>query len=105
MRAPNKIYLQTGDHNYDDLEGEEVTWCSDRIDDTDLEYNLSLPNPCTVEQYEEITGEKFPDDGAVWCWFAMEYLGKENWYLKYYIIAKDTEWPKYIVQTGQPAPE
>ena len=27
---------------------------------------LELPNLCTVKQYEQITGEKFPDDGLVW---------------------------------------
>lgn len=36
--APRKIYLQIGDHNYDDLDHEEVTWCSDRNDDSDIEY-------------------------------------------------------------------
>ena len=63
-----------------------------------------FPDPCTPEQWEEITGKKFPDTGAVWCYYAMEYLGPKNWYLKYYIIAKDTEWPMFIVKTGKPAP-
>ncbi len=99
---PKKIYLQIGDHNYDDLESNEVTWCSDRIDNSDLEYNLTLPSPCTVEQWEEITREKFPDDGLVW-----------------YLVIKNVEYPYWdtaiyseldcldnllIVQTGQPEP-
>ena len=25
-----------------------------------------LPDPCTPEQYEQITGERFPEDGVVW---------------------------------------
>lgn len=33
-----KIYLQIGDHNYDDLDHEEVTWCQDRINGNDIVY-------------------------------------------------------------------
>ena len=43
MKAPERIYLQTGldewdseDAAWESLEG--VTWCSDRIDDSDVEY-------------------------------------------------------------------
>ena len=34
MSAPEKIYLQWADEDYD-----EITWCVDQIDDTDIEYS------------------------------------------------------------------
>ena len=34
MSAPDKIYLQWADEDYD-----EITWCVDQIDDTDVEYS------------------------------------------------------------------
>lgn len=104
LRAPQTIYLQTGDHNYDDLEGSDVTWCQNRINDTDLEYNISLPNPCTPEQYEEITGEKFPKDGVVWFWY------EQRWRLDNYsnvlcnMKVHEYIYPIAIVQTGKGSP-
>ena len=38
MRPPTVIYLQWLDD--DGEEAEEVTWCVDRINDTDIEYRL-----------------------------------------------------------------
>jgi len=44
MKAPERIYLQTGLESWDDdpeltWDGlEEVTWCVDRINDNDVEY-------------------------------------------------------------------
>lgn len=42
---PQKIYLQVGfEHDegddFNDLETSEISWCDDRIDDTDIEYVL-----------------------------------------------------------------
>lgn len=71
------------------------------IEDIEAQCNnyKSLPSPCTVEQYEKITGEKFPDDALVW-----------------YLVIKDVEIPYWdtavyseldcldnllIIQTGQ----
>jgi len=69
MNAPNKIYLQIGDHNYDDIYGDDITWCSDRQDDNDIEYTLFLPQYCTPTQYKEITGKDWPPNGPVWIRF------------------------------------
>jgi len=43
INLPNKIYLQVDSENerpenFDDLT--EVTWCKEKINDTDLEYHL-----------------------------------------------------------------
>ena len=99
------IYLQIGDHNYDDLDHEEITWCEDRQDDTDLEYIRAFPSPCTVEQYEAITGEKFPDDGMVWCLYPYDagFFWKTHTFeeSKRIIIRR---YISVIVQTGQSAP-
>jgi len=38
---PDKIYLQIGDETPDDVDFknlDEVTWCSDRINEKDIEY-------------------------------------------------------------------
>ena len=42
---PQNIYLQFGfehddDDDFNDLEMSEISWCDDRIDDTDIEYVL-----------------------------------------------------------------
>lgn len=42
MEAPRKIYLQLGEstESFNEL---GATWCSDRIDKTDIEYVIALP--------------------------------------------------------------
>jgi len=42
---PQKIYLQVGfehdeDDDFNDLEASEISWCDDRIHDSDIEYVL-----------------------------------------------------------------
>lgn len=62
-----------------------------------------FPDPCTVEQYEQITKEKFPDDGAVWVKW------KQGW--KVYPYSLYLEFQRVygiqvaIVQTGKPCPD
>ena len=38
MSAPDKIYLQWADEESDE-DYNEITWCVDQIDDTDVEYS------------------------------------------------------------------
>jgi len=102
---PEKIYLQIGDHNYDDLQGSDVTWSQDKINSNDLEYNIAFPNPCTVEQWEEITGETFPDEGIVHVLVYKRNETGQEWESYVYGYARKY-WAKiYIVQTAKPAPE
>lgn len=66
-----------------------------------------LPDPCTVEQYEEITGETLPDDRAVW---VREPITDPDithmWYLLQYKTTKiGKAYPTFIVQTGKAAPK
>ncbi len=68
-----------------------------------------LPNPCSVEQWEEITGETFPDDGIV---FYKVMAGKtkmlKNPYfemIKYRKVKLLDKSNLYIVQTAKPGPE
>ncbi len=58
-----------------------------------------LPSPCTVEQYEEITGEKFPDDGWIMTPTAMHYTGYKV--IPYSEALDDGLTEIYIVQTAQ----
>ncbi len=68
-----------------------------------IEWNTrtpELPSPCTVEQYEEITAEKFPDDGLVWGDFlGNKYLKPAEWELFKYKILRNID--VFIVQTAQ----
>ncbi|MCK5614021.1 hypothetical protein KAR91_69805 [Candidatus Pacearchaeota archaeon] len=62
-----------------------------------------LPDPCTVEQYEEITGKTFPGMGLVWFWNRMNYWSA----VQYRNITADDDNLRLeapIVQTGKPAP-
>ena len=45
---------------------------------------VNFPSPCIVEQYEAITGEKFPDDGLVWCLYPYEtgFFWKQDFFWK-----------------------
>ena len=61
-----------------------------------------LPDPCTVEEYEKITGEKFPDDGLVWYRFCGETKYK---HIEYGKVKNVKHKPFIIVQTAKPAPE
>ena len=106
-KMPSKIYLQIGDHNFDDICGEEVTWCRDKIEDSDIEYNISLPKYCTPAQYKEITGEDWPGDGPVWIKtvgtnykgqkvsnvIMQAYGDRETYPLEYIIIANESGKP------------
>ena len=57
---PKKIYLQVGeidkgetiDFNdiYNDFEGGNITWCVDKIYDSDIEYRLKEKNPATCNK-------------------------------------------------------
>lgn len=114
-KPPNKIYLQIGDHNYDDLDHEEVTWCADRIEDTDIEYTINLPVYCTPDQYKEITGKDWPDDALVWSLTPVykdpeeDEAGPFETVLYHYwkpVLRKENGFQNdgIIVQTAQPAP-
>ena len=61
-----------------------------------------LPDPCTVEQWQQITGKIFPDDG--YCLMKTTY-GK--WKTLLWKDAKNftANILIYIVQTAKPAPE
>lgn len=66
----------------------------------------ALPDPCTVEQWEEITGETFPDDGAVWArWKNNEWKQYTINGLKRGIYYGEEGFQIVIVQTGKPAPK
>ena len=63
----------------------------------------TLPNPCTIKQYEEITGKRLPADSYVMIPSNMAYLG---WKIRTYGEALNDELIDiYIVQTAKPAPE
>ena len=66
-----------------------------------------LPDPCTVEQWEEITGETFPDDGLVWAWLQGDEYYSDVWEVMIYKEARGAvdfvETQILIVQTGKPA--
>jgi hypothetical protein len=48
INPPQRIFLQVGeldeDAVFDDLADGEVTWCIDKIEDTDIEYRLVRPS-------------------------------------------------------------
>ena len=49
--VPDIIYLQVRDENGEVLD--DVTWCKDRICDTDIEYTRSNVPPCSgCQDYE-----------------------------------------------------
>jgi hypothetical protein len=55
---PKKIYLQIGqEDSYDDVESFkefcEVSWCSDKMHDSDIEYILASNEPIPTEYDEE----------------------------------------------------
>ena len=65
-----------------------------------------LPDPCTPEQYKEITGETFSDDGAMWIRSQLKYNFWSNWsVIKYGNIPTVNDSEYFIVQTGKPAPK
>ena len=59
MAIPKVIFLQIGDdvlpEQFDEiaLNGDEVTWCVDRIYETDIEYHLSTPPPNQTKDVED----------------------------------------------------
>ncbi len=101
LKAPEKIYIQ--------LNPDDPTWCDARILESDIEYarTPSLPYPCTVEQWEEITGETFPDNGLVWYKdIRHASIPEEESTPAYYENCKNDKIANiYIVQTAKPAPE
>jgi hypothetical protein len=47
---PNKIYLQIDEDDFDDDFNEiSTTWCSDKINENDLEYTLSSATTAQIE--------------------------------------------------------
>jgi len=52
---PRRIYLQHHDEYYEFF-GEEITWCSDRVNDDDLEY-ISID--ALLEFIDKIENESF----------------------------------------------
>ncbi len=43
--VPKKIYLQVGDAtDWNELDEVEVSWCTDRVNDSDIEFLLPEPN-------------------------------------------------------------
>ena len=63
-----------------------------------------LPEKCTVEQYQQITGEKFPDDGAVHYRIGNEGFWGINIYSAAKEVSKKCRTQIYIVQTAQGMP-
>ena len=55
MHIPDKIYLQIKDEDGEEL-GHEVTWCVDKIHDTDIEYVrvTSRPQDDLVSQKDDL---------------------------------------------------
>jgi len=74
MKAPDKIYLQIDEIEHKDSTFEAVTWCKDRINDSDVEYirvdNVlkSLNDELKKMPDEELLN--FVDEIEKWC-----YLG------------------------------
>jgi len=63
-----------------------------------------FPSPCTIEQYEEITGEKFPHGGMLWVKIS-EY---PYWQINAYFEVQTNRYKGHllvIVQIGQPVPD
>jgi Lar family restriction alleviation protein len=72
--------------------GAEGPILNKRSDVDALDWNTrtpELPNPCTIEQYEKITGEKFPENGAVWRQEILSDLKGE------YVVYHLTTWKNY----------
>jgi len=58
MSAPDKIYLQWADEDYD-----EITWCVDQIDDTDVEYSrVTLEELAALRRVAEAAREFLDDE-------------------------------------------
>ncbi len=84
----------------------ECNGCHNLKSEVDLIQMLiekDLPEKCTPEQWEEITGETFPDAGVVSCLYYGTKKYKHIGYGRY----KDFKHLKnmFIVQTGKPAPK
>ena len=61
-----RIWLQAEEH-----QGEEITWCQDKIHETDVEYVLAEPKEAR-EKLEETTG---------WA-MVSEYTNERRWYFQ-----------------------
>ncbi len=86
-----------------------TTKCNDCVDLSLFEnkINSALPNLCTVEQYEEITGGTFV--GLVWARYSPGGPSEKKW--SYWepedypdVLNDPVEKQLIIVQTGKPAP-
>ena len=62
MSAPDKIYLQWADEDYD-----EITWCVDQIDDTDVEYSrVTLEELAALRRVAEAARPLYSDEEMSW---------------------------------------
>ncbi len=50
---PEKIYLQVGDEPADDFCEMEITWCTDKIYESDIDYVLKNDNSDLIKDIEE----------------------------------------------------
>jgi len=72
MKAPDKIYLQIDETEHRGPNFEGVTWCKDRINDSDVEYIRvdhvfkSLTDETKTMPYEELLN--FVDEIEKWCY-------------------------------------
>lgn len=63
MKPPERIYLQIGDDAESDFDGvtfderSEVSWCKDRIFDSDVEYVIA-PRERRLKRWKVVEGEK-----------------------------------------------
>jgi hypothetical protein len=91
-KPPNKIYLQIGE----DVEEfpdrltamEHATWASDKICDTDIEYQLTTPPFETPEEFQKREGKDWPDNA--YCWYRAFTIDKRwsGWSYATYSTAK-----------------
>jgi hypothetical protein len=68
---------------------------------------IRLKNKCcweTPEQYEERTGEKWPNNGAVYCRYNYPNTGWTAWEATSYEWAKSSLWEKQIVIATESGP-